>query len=93
MKRTNGYLKKTLLAGLLMLIVLSLSSPATSGEIYKWTDKQGKLFFSDSPPPTGVKAEVRQTKEDLKLKVLPIETPPIHDRDGRGEALPVAEQQ
>jgi glutaredoxin len=46
--------------------------PATSGisaEIYKWKDKDGNIFFSDTPPPSGADLEIKKFKED------PIERP------------------
>jgi len=46
--------------------------PATSGisaEIYKWKDKDGNIFFSDTPPPSGTDLEIKKFKED------PIERP------------------
>jgi glutaredoxin len=46
--------------------------PATSGisaEIYKWKDKDGNIFFSDTPPPSGAVLEIKKFKED------PIERP------------------
>jgi glutaredoxin len=35
-----------------------------SGEIYQWKDKDGKIHFSDTPPPSEVDAEIIQIKED-----------------------------
>jgi len=49
---------------LLILIFLSVSFLALSAEIYKWKDKDGNLFFSDSPPPSGVDSEIRKFKEE-----------------------------
>ena len=34
-----------------------------SAEIYKWTDKDGKLIFSDTPPPPGVDSEIKKFEE------------------------------
>ena len=47
-----------------------------SAEIYKWTDKDGKLIFSDTPPPPGVDSEIKkfekpQPKEKPKPKTVP----------------------
>src|SRR4030043_620447 len=49
---------------LFLVIFLSWASPVVSGEIYKWKDKDGNVFFSDTPPPPGVNAEVKEFKED-----------------------------
>jgi type IV secretory pathway VirB10-like protein len=37
---------------------LILAVPPTAAEIYKWTDADGKVHFSDQPPPPNVKAPV-----------------------------------
>jgi glutaredoxin len=35
-----------------LLLLLVLSTPVlAAAEIYKWTDEQGKIHYSDSPPP------------------------------------------
>ncbi len=50
---------------LFFLICTSLATPAVSGEIYKWTDQNGNVVFSDTPPPPGAKGEVREFTEDV----------------------------
>lgn len=59
-------------------ISLSLAGPAL-GEIYRWTDREGKLHFSDKPP------HLETQKIDLfvndGIKPLPREGKPA--RDGR----------
>ncbi len=53
------------IAGILLVaIFLSPASSAVSAEIYKWKDKDGNVVFSDTPPPPGVNAEIREFKED-----------------------------
>ena len=37
--------------------------PATPAEIYKWKDKDGNVFYSDTPPPAGMDAETKKFKE------------------------------
>jgi len=49
---------------LLLLMFLSPVSSAVPGEIYKWKDKNGNIVFSDTPPPPGVDAEIKEFKED-----------------------------
>ncbi len=34
-----------------------------SAEVYKWKDKDGKIHYSDTPPPPGVDAEIKKFKE------------------------------
>lgn len=42
----------------LMAACLIMAATPTAAEIYKWTDADGKVHFSDQPPPPGVKAPV-----------------------------------
>jgi Domain of unknown function (DUF4124) len=60
---------------LFWLILLPISF-GFSTEIYKWTDKDGKLIFSDTPPPPGVDSEIKkfeepQSKEKPKPQTVP----------------------
>jgi glutaredoxin len=54
----------------LVIIVVWLSvfllptTPAMSADIYQWKDKNGKIHFSDTPPPSEVDAEIIQFKKD-----------------------------
>jgi len=53
----------------LFLVIFSISaSSLESGEIYKWKDKDGNIFFSDTPPPPGVNAEIKEFKEETTEK-------------------------
>lgn len=42
---------------LLALALLALSAPAAAQKIYKWTDANGQIQFSDRPPPSDVAAQ------------------------------------
>lgn len=55
---------KWIAAVLFYLICVSLATPTVSSEIYKWTDRNGNVVFSDTPPPPGVKGEIREIRED-----------------------------
>ncbi len=63
----------------LTVIVLSsiFISPASS-EIYQWKDKDGNVFYSDSPPP-GVDAQKKKFREDK------IERPEIKENINKSE--------
>lgn len=39
------------------LLLVALSTPALAQKIYKWTDANGHVQFSDRPPPLDVNAE------------------------------------
>ncbi len=47
---------------ILIISLLFLTSASMSVEIYQWKDKDGKTYFSDTPPP-GVNTETRQFKD------------------------------
>ncbi len=57
-----------ILAIFFFVIFLLPASFAVSAEIYKWKDKDGKIVFSDTPPPLGVDAERREFKEEAAEK-------------------------
>jgi glutaredoxin len=59
---------KGIILTILLLTILSPTSSAVSGEIYKWKDKDGNIVFSDTPPPTGVNAEKKEFKEESTEK-------------------------
>ena len=65
----NG-LKLTAGICLLCLALLPLSS-AVSSEIYKWKDRDGKIHYSDTPPPPGMEAEIKRFKEEPAVKEKP----------------------
>ena len=41
------------LAGLLLVLLVSLAPASARGEMYTWTDKDGLMHFSDIPPEHG----------------------------------------
>ena len=45
-----------------------------SAEIYKWTDKDGKLIFSDTPPPPGVDSEIKKFVEPQSTEKPRVQT-------------------
>jgi hypothetical protein len=47
-----------------MLLMLLVASVATGdpGTVYKWTDKEGNVHYTDCPPPPGCKAEVIESQ-------------------------------
>ena len=55
---------------LLLLLVLVLSGHATAAGIYKWTDAQGNLHFTDQPPPEA-------NAEKVKLRINSYTSPEI----------------
>lgn len=44
-----------------LLILLLLSSTSTFAALNKWVDANGKVHYSDQPPPANVKAETLRT--------------------------------
>jgi glutaredoxin len=54
---------------LLLLAMLAASLPASAG-VYKWTDAQGRVHYSDDPPP---EAKAQQ----IKVKINSIQGPAV----------------
>ena len=59
MERKGRWIIAVLISGVLLQLSL-----AGSAEIYKWKDKDGRTFYSDSPPPAGVDVEIKKFKDD-----------------------------
>ncbi len=61
-----------------LLLAVLICQPAAADPIYKWVDSKGRVTYSSTPPPGGVKADqvttpppptaeqVRQAEEQLK---------------------------
>ncbi len=49
---------------LLICLLLTASLAIADSEIYKWTDEDGNVHFSDCPPPPSCDAETIQTPEE-----------------------------
>ena len=64
MNEVKDRFPKVLIIILLLFVSLSVSSRAVAGEIYKWKDKDGNVFFSDTPPPASVNAEAIPLKDE-----------------------------
>jgi len=45
----------------ILLILLTLASANVFAELRKWTDADGKVHYSDQPPPANVKAKILRT--------------------------------
>lgn len=52
------HLARRLSRALPLAASLLLAAVPAAAELYKWTDAEGKVHFSDQPPPPGVKAPV-----------------------------------
>lgn len=65
---------------LLQFLFAAILSGAVAGEIYKWKDKNGNVFFSDRPPAVG-DAEV------ISLKEEPAPKPATQPKVGSGKPI------
>jgi Domain of unknown function (DUF4124) len=76
-----------------MLCVLLLTLPLLgNAEIYKWKDKDGKVRYSDTPPPSNVKQEAIGKKKAVQATdqapLTPAETAkPAIAKEGKKEAM------
>jgi hypothetical protein len=65
------------------LAILALALPAW-GELYKWVDENGKVHYSDRPPPPNAKEQ-----KSIQPKVAPQSAPPpAAAPDGQQSAAP-----
>lgn len=72
-------------------IILFLALPlAAYGQLYKWTDKDGKVQYSDRPPP----ADARQQKKvDISIPPPPAAPAPGKDKEAKSEGPKTAAEQ
>lgn len=61
-----------------LVFLMVVSVPAFAGEVYKWTDKDGKVHFSSTPPKDkDAKVEVKNYKGAINSQAAPTkEIPP-----------------
>lgn len=43
------------------LVLFLLALPAVAGTLYRWTDADGRVHFTDHPPPAGARDAVKKT--------------------------------
>ena len=55
-----------------VIAVLALCAGSVSAAPYKWVDKDGKVHYSDQPPPAGVKAEQVELKPLTEVNIEPV---------------------
>src|SRR5512146_3140675 len=85
-RRSPIRLLAAFLAGLVMLLF-------TAGAVYKWTDKEGKVHYSDTPP-AGEQSEVvpvqpgptPSQQEQARQRAQAIAESVQHDAEARAEA-------
>jgi hypothetical protein len=46
----------------LLLLLIACVAHGDPGTVYKWTDKEGNVHYTDCPPPPGCKAEVIESQ-------------------------------
>ncbi|NOT14875.1 MAG: DUF4124 domain-containing protein [Methylotenera sp.] len=66
----------------ILLLCIVLAPTLASAEIYKWKDKDGKIRYSDIPPPSNVKHESMTGKKLPK----PTGLPPLSEVEGDATA-------
>jgi glutaredoxin len=72
---THGNGSPRFLAAVLVTASLVLTFP-TQAEVYKWTDAQGVLHFSDKPPADGNADQVRLRATNSYRSAIPADTIP-----------------
>ncbi len=73
-----------LLAALLVpALLLASASPRAGGQVYRWTDKQGRVHYGDRPPANAAPAKVRT----IAVPVEPTAIAKLRVEPGEGEYL------
>lgn len=75
--------RRTHIAVLVLAAGVSLTMPAAA-ETYKWTDAEGKVHYSDQPPPSNVKNPITVTPRKKSSR----SGPPGEGQAGSGDARP-----
>jgi glutaredoxin len=50
------------------IVLILLALPAVGGEVYRWTDAQGGVHYSDQPPPTSAKNAAQKDYKAAKAE-------------------------
>lgn len=77
------------------LTFLVFAGVAVAGPVYKWKDAEGRVYYSDTPPPPGSKVTLLplQSGEQSAPPASPPRTPPAAERSAvPSEASAVAAQ-
>ncbi len=56
-----------------VLLIAAATLPAAASNIYKWTDAQGQVHYSQTPPPSGAVSAQSQTRVQPGVS---LDTPP-----------------
>ena len=64
--------KRPILLFVVALLALALSATSALAAPYTWVDKDGKVHYSDQPPPAGVKAEQVELKPLTEITAEPV---------------------
>jgi glutaredoxin len=50
------------------IVLILFALPAVGGEVYRWTDAQGGIHYSDQPPPTSAKNAAQKNYKAAKAE-------------------------
>lgn len=56
---------------LLVLLSALITLPAGAGELYRWKDADGKLHFTDTPPPAGAEIVTMESRAISVVETVP----------------------
>jgi hypothetical protein len=84
-----------LLPLLLVIFTLATTSGLSQAEIYKWKDKDGRVKYSDTPPPSNIKQETiigkkKPVEPTGKEPLAPVDKAPIAPV-GKAPTAPIAD--
>jgi glutaredoxin len=65
---------------LILLFFGCVSSLVMAGDTYRWEDEQGRVYYSDQPPPAGARNVRRTRKFDEEKQALPYRLQVVVDK-------------
>ncbi|NDP42651.1 MAG: DUF4124 domain-containing protein [Aromatoleum sp.] len=60
-RRTPALTREPLPAAFILALGLLVTAAPALGALYKWTDANGRVVYSDQPPPPSIKSEILNT--------------------------------
>ncbi|MEN4902104.1 DUF4124 domain-containing protein [Luteimonas sp. TWI1416] len=66
---------------LALLCLVLLACPAMAGDVYTWKDAAGVTHYSQTPPPSGVRYQLRTVRQDATQTAT-------RDRSGEAPVVP-----
>lgn len=90
--KDEGFMYAKWIAG---VVVLAAALPVMGGQLYKWVDADGKVHYSDQPPPGNVRKQetLRPSGAPVQAVAVPATTPGVEGQPAATGPKTMAEQE